>query len=424
MSLTIQSANEQKLEKAKSIIKWNTEVNEIILNAKSIHELFKKICKSTIETTKIRISFFTNLDPSARLETFNWSFTSELYLDSFESDDYLQMNFEKKFTLTNEKLATQYFCSNNIENDARVTIWKSKIIEKDYKSLFALPIIVSCKLITVMNFYSTESNYFTEDEINIILQLRDKIIFCINTINLTSLSNDLAIQKIKLLEECSQKDNEIDNFTYVLNHYIRNHVANIIGLNRLLLKEKNEEKSNELIGYVSKELKKLDTVIKDITVALNFRNNLVEEKELINLEELFQEIMHEEELYLQLNPILVTSNFSNFKEIISYRSIIKVVFKKFLFNAIRFTKENTIPIIEITSDYNNSFVQIHFKDYGIGIDLKKHQFDFNKNFNLNKSGKGFGLYMIKKHLDNFNGKMEVKSVLNKWTEFIIYLPIN
>jgi len=324
MPIINQSSIKTELDKAKRIILWNTDIDEIILNAKSIHELFEKICKSTIEITNIKISFFTNINPSARLETFNWSFTTEHYLDSYESDEYLNMNFEKQFTLTKDNLATQYFCSNNIENDARVTPWKTEILEKGYQSLFAFPVIPGCKLVTVMNFYSAESNYFTEVEIKRILQLRDKIDFCINTINLTSLNNDLAIQKIKLIEACSQKDNELDSFTYVLNHYIRNHVANIIGLNRLLLKEKNEKKSNELTGYISKELKKLDSVIKDISVTLNFRSNLIEEKGLINLEELFQEIIYEEQLHLQLNPTQVTYNFSNFKEIINYRSIIKI----------------------------------------------------------------------------------------------------
>ncbi len=196
-----------------------------------------------------------------------------------------------------------------------------------------------------------------------------------------------------------------------------------MGLNRLFLKEKVDPKTSELVGHISQEVKNLDAVIKEVSTILNFRGSSSVDKVSINLEELMQEILHEEQSYLQLKKAQIKYDFAIINLAESNRISLKKIFIKIIYNAIRFSQTNTTPIIEIRSELSNGFIHIHFKDYGIGIDLKRRQYDFFKNFSLNQSGNGFGLLLIKKHMDNINGKIEVKSIVDKWTEFIIYLPL-
>lgn len=418
-----QTANEKELENAKRIIQINSAVNQAILKATTINELFNKICKAVIENTLLGISLDKNKSQYRDFIKIKWLSNSEGYLSSFENHHYFNDQVLMDSSLSVTIQTNQYFCSNNIETDLRLTQWADIILEKGYKSLFALPVIVESKLIVVINLFSRDVNYFTESEINWFLQLKDNIVFSINAINLTRLNSELELQNSTLLEKCTQNENDIDNFAYVLSHYIRKHVVNIIGLNRLFLKEKIDSKSRHLLDHISQEVKNLDTVIKEVSTILNFRSNSSEDKIVINLEELLQEIMHEEHSFLEINKAQIIYNFSNINEAETNRNSLKKIFTKFIHNAIRFTQTNTIPNIEIRSELSNGFIHIHFKDYGIGIDLKRRQYDFFKNFSLNQSGKGFGLLLIKKHLDNINGKIEVKSVLDKWTEFIIYLPL-
>ncbi len=195
MLLTIQSRIEQELENAKRMIQFNNAVNQTILNAKTINELFNKICIAIIENTLLGISLDKNKSQYRDIVKINWLSNSEGYLSSFENHHYFNDQELIDSPLNETIQATQFICSNNIETDLRLSQWASIILEKGYKSLFASPIIVESKLIVVINLYSRDANYFTESEINLFLQLRGNIVFCINAINLANLNNKLELQK-------------------------------------------------------------------------------------------------------------------------------------------------------------------------------------------------------------------------------------
>ncbi len=423
---TNQSSIEKELEKVKRIILWNNKVNEIILNARTINELFDKICKAIIENTLLGISLDKNKSQYREIVKINWLSIAEGYLSSFENHHYFN-NQELVGSPLNESIqATQYFCSNNIETDLRLSQWASIILEKGYKSLFALPIIVESKLIVVINLYSQELNYFTETEINRFLQLRDNIIFCIKSILISSLNLDLKTQKKESAKEFIEKNTELDNFAYVLSHHIRNHAANIIGLNKILLKQKTEGKTREYIELMAATAQNLDAVIKDVSGLMNLRKFLNEELSPISIEAILQEILHEEKTYIQLTSTQIKFDFSRINKIVSFQNIIKSIFKELILNAIKYAQKNQLPMIEIKSELHQNHIQIIFKDHGIGIDLERYRFQLfglYKKFNHAYESKGIGLFKIKKQVESINGKIDVKSELGNWTEFVIYLPV-
>ena len=94
-------------------------------------------------------------------------------------------------------------------------------------------------------------------------------------------------------------------------------------------------------------------------------------------------------------------------------------------NALKFSKQGLPAKIQIWSEILDNKTIIHFKDYGIGIDLNRYGktiFGLYKRFQLNIEGRGIGLYLVKSQVDFLGGDIEVKSELHEWTEFIISLP--
>jgi signal transduction histidine kinase len=427
MPLINQTSIEKELQKLKSIIQFNSAVNEAILNARTINELFDKICKAIIENTILGISLDKNKSQYRDIVKINWLSITEGYLSSFENHHYFNEHEINEFSLNETIQAPQYFCSNNIETDLRLSQWADIILDKGYKSLFALPIIVEHKLIVVINLYSQELNYFTEDQIDLFLNLRDNIVFCINTINLINSNKDLESQKTQLSKDFIQKSVDSENFAYILSHHIRSHVANILGLNKILLKENTQGKTREYIEHIANTAKNLDEVVKDVSIIMNLRNFLNEEKSSISLETILKEILHEEQSYIHSNLAQIRYLFSDVNVIESFPIVLKSIFKELIINAIKYAKKNETPIIEIKSALNKNLIQIYFKDNGIGIDMERYGlqiFGLYKKFNYIKEGKGTGLYRVKKQIESINGNIEVKSVLAKWTEFVISLPVS
>lgn len=105
-------------------------------------------------------------------------------------------------------------------------------------------------------------------------------------------------------------------------------------------------------------------------------------------------------------------------------SLLSNILINLISNAIKFSPENSIIVIESVK-VNKSFT-ISVKDNGIGIsdDDKKHLMErFYRGSNaINIQGTGLGMHIVSKYVERLNGKLEFESQLNCGTEFKIMLP--
>jgi signal transduction histidine kinase len=96
-----------------------------------------------------------------------------------------------------------------------------------------------------------------------------------------------------------------------------------------------------------------------------------------------------------------------------------------IFNAIKYSPENSSVEITIHKDILNLRVEI--KDQGIGIPLEdqKHLFErfFRAGNVTNVQGTGLGLNIVKRYLDLLNGTIEFSSIENQGTTFVVILPL-
>jgi len=103
----------------------------------------------------------------------------------------------------------------------------------------------------------------------------------------------------------------------------------------------------------------------------------------------------------------------------------EVLFKNILINllsnAVKFSEENK-PIFICTEIKNNS-LKFSIKDEGMGISKKdqEHLFEiFYRATNaINIPGTGLGLHIVAKYVEMMDGKIKIKSELNKGTEIIL-----
>jgi two-component system phosphate regulon sensor histidine kinase PhoR len=95
-------------------------------------------------------------------------------------------------------------------------------------------------------------------------------------------------------------------------------------------------------------------------------------------------------------------------------------------NAIKYSKNK--PVIEIKTYNVKRYFVLSIKDYGIGIAKKNQRRIFQEFYRVssgnihNTKGHGLGLGYVKKVVGLHAGHIEVKSELNKGTNFIVFLP--
>jgi signal transduction histidine kinase len=98
------------------------------------------------------------------------------------------------------------------------------------------------------------------------------------------------------------------------------------------------------------------------------------------------------------------------------------IFYNMISNALKYSKADVPPVINISSRAVDDKIIITFADNGLGIDMKRHAnniFKLNHTFHTGFDSKGIGLFMTKTQIETFGGKISVESEPNVGTTFTI-----
>ncbi|MBK8506661.1 MAG: response regulator [Saprospiraceae bacterium] len=107
---------------------------------------------------------------------------------------------------------------------------------------------------------------------------------------------------------------------------------------------------------------------------------------------------------------------------------IQVIISNLIGNALKYTEANGDIYLKI-QETNKSWCQLSVTDTGVGIAPDKLEYIFDRFYQADDSstrktgGTGIGLALTKELVKLLGGQIEVKSELNKGTEFKVFLPI-
>ena len=235
-------------------------------------------------------------------------------------------------------------------------------------------------------------------------------------------------ERTKMVADIVQRNNNLEQFSYIVSHNLRAPVANILGLTNVIETiglDKDEE--NKVIGHISKAAKNLDTVIRDINYILELKHEVSEKKQRVQFSHLLDEIKSGIGSIIKEDHVSIISDFSATDEILTIKSYLHSIFYNLISNSIKYRQNDIAPVIEITSAILKNKIQLTFKDNGLGINMKrkgKEVFGLYKRFHDHVEGKGMGLFMVKTQVETLGGTITIASEVNKGTEFTIEFEIN
>lgn len=253
---------------------------------------------------------------------------------------------------------------------------------------------------------------------------------------MSSLNNELVnnqreLEKnnseIKHLNAQLKKANlELQQFASIVSHNLRSPVANIVGLASILKEDISEEDKIQSQQYLFNAVEQLNEIIQDLNKILKSKSEINEINEVIEFEHIIKSIKVSIHILLEKEAVQIHSNFTSINKIKSNKSYIYSTFYNLISNSIKYKHINRTPIINITSAVEGEKIIIYFQDNGAGIDLEKNGdnlFGLYKRFDLDKDGKGLGLFMVKSQIETLGGNINVTSKLGEGTMFIIELPL-
>jgi len=235
------------------------------------------------------------------------------------------------------------------------------------------------------------------------------------------------LERTKMVNDLMLRNNDLEQFAYIISHNLRAPIANIIGassvLNDVNLSINDKKLLNQAINI---SVVKLDNVVQDLNHILQVKSSVNENKEVVSFSGLVDDIKISISNLLNKYDIKIAYDFSEIDEFLTIKPYLYSVFFNLISNSVKYRKQDVSTIIKIESHNISNSLQLIFTDNGMGIDLKKkgdEVFGLYKRFHTDIEGKGMGLYMVKTQVETLGGKISIKSAKNKGAEFVIEFAV-
>lgn len=234
---------------------------------------------------------------------------------------------------------------------------------------------------------------------------------------------DLNVRLQATIERLQARNNDLQQFSYVVSHNLRNPIVRILGLASIFGDDASENKI--IIDKITEATTQLDETVKDISTIVSARN-ITEKYEYISFNDILDNTLQELKNEIDKSKAGITADFSKAPGIISVKSYIHNMIYNLVSNAIKFRTPGVPPRISIRTALYNQGIYLEVQDNGIGIDLAKNGaklYGLYKRFGPESiPGKGIGLCLVKNQVESLHGKIEVTSMLQEGSTFTIYLP--
>lgn len=238
----------------------------------------------------------------------------------------------------------------------------------------------------------------------------------------------------KEVTEALEKEKELGDlktsFVTMASHEFRTPLSTILSSAYLLSQYNEPEQAAQRgkhINRIKDAVNDMKNILEDFLSLGKLEEGSINAKtQLIPVPEYIIEIQNMVEGMTQITKENQQINFTHKggKQIHIDLTLLKNILVNLISNAIKFSPENSS--INVSSYLQKAQLSISVEDKGIGIseEDKEHLFErfFRAKNAANVQGTGLGLHIVAKYLELLGGQIELKSQLDKGTQFIIHIP--
>jgi signal transduction histidine kinase len=261
---------------------------------------------------------------------------------------------------------------------------------------------------------------------SLIKDKKDNAIGKIITIKNISQKVEANVQAKKLMDNTSEQNKRLSNFTYIVSHNIRSNVANLDGLLSIIDLD-NKKETVEHLELVKESVEKLEHTIQNLNEIINIQNNISLPMTEIEIKPMVEEIAMSVNNLLKEADIDLIINIDTKETLFTNPAYFESIILNLITNGIKYRNKDLKPFIKISYKKLNNQITFVVEDNGLGMDLEKvgdKLFGMYKTFHNNSDAKGIGLFITKSQIEALNGKVEVESEINKGTKFKITFYAN
>lgn len=219
----------------------------------------------------------------------------------------------------------------------------------------------------------------------------------------------------------AQKNNQLQSFTHILSHNLRNHSSNIALLADFVDESTLTKDNEELFQKIKTVSKHLNGTLDDLSQVIKIRDNQLEGEKL-DIREVTQQVLGVLDESLHTSQAQVEMDFQE-TEITFPHIYLESILLNLLSNGIKYKKDGAHPMIKLRFYRNEKgHKTLEYSDQGKGIDLTLHAdkvFGLYKTFHKHEDAHGVGLFLIKNQIEAQGGNIQVFSKVDTGITFKI-----
>lgn len=220
---------------------------------------------------------------------------------------------------------------------------------------------------------------------------------------------------------------DLDNFIYAASHDLKAPIYNIERLLLILIESipdevQSSEPLTQVIGMIESSISRFKRTIDHLTDVTKLQKEHNQEASEVNLTDLIHDI--ELDLSAQIESIgaRIEVNVDACRAIRFSEKNLRSILYNLLSNALKYRDPGRTPDIKISCEIAGNDILLKVRDNGLGMKPSGVAKIFSMFTRLHDhvEGSGIGLYMVKKIVENAEGRIEVESEIGQGTTFSVY----
>lgn len=253
-----------------------------------------------------------------------------------------------------------------------------------------------------------------------------------NPVEFLCIGHDVTalVEKQQLLENqlmtIRQQNGRLQNFTHIISHNIRSHVANLTGIIDLTDMD-DEHDRRQSFGLMKSTVASLDETLGHLNEIISIQSGTDLPIVPVNVRETVDRVVQSIRFLISDSSAAIRCDFDGHERLCVNHAYFESILLNLITNAIKYRAPGRAPEIIIGLHDKAGWRVLSVRDNGLGLDLEKYGhkvFGLYKTFHGNPDAKGMGLFITKAQVEAMGATIAVESELNKGTTFKIYFNFN
>ncbi|MBS1564699.1 MAG: PAS domain S-box protein, partial [Bacteroidetes bacterium] len=236
--------------------------------------------------------------------------------------------------------------------------------------------------------------------------------------------NQLVLESY--IEELNRSNLELQQFAFVASHDLQEPVRKLLFYSDYLLRKYSsgmDAKGGDYLSHMHHAAERMRSLIQALLIFSQINKAQVELKP-VDLNEIVNDARQDMEIAISEKKAVI--NVDELPVIDADQRMMRQLFENIIGNSLKYAKKTELPVIDITCRKSDGFVELGFKDNGIGFDQQflPQMFMLFQRLHAREiyEGTGLGLAICRKIVEMHKGRIWAEGKEGEGATFYVSLP--